>query len=135
MSTEYEDMRGAGELDWTGLYSRIPTTSMDPAVGSKHDSGKPPMSLLPWTALREAAKVLDFGRKKYSAHNWRKGFDWSRLADADLRHLAAWLDGEDLDPETNLNHLAHHVCEALFLLEHALKNYGKDDRHKDASDS
>jgi len=100
-------------------------------AGAKHDAGKPPMSLLPWAALREVAKVLEFGRRKYSAHNWRKGFAWSRLADADIRHLDAWIDGENLDPETKLNHLAHHVCEGLFLLEHVLKNYGTDDRYKE----
>lgn len=63
------------------------------------------------------------------AHNWRQGFNWSRLYGAALRHLTAHLDGEDKDPESGLSHLAHLGCCVMFLLEHEAKGLGKDDRY------
>jgi hypothetical protein len=98
--------------------------------GIKHDDGKPRMGLLPTGPLREIAKVMTFGADKYGDHNWRGGFKWSRLTDAALRHLTAWNDGEDKDPESGLSHLAHVACCVLFLLEHEQKKLGNDDRYK-----
>ena len=99
--------------------------------GIKHDSNKPPWSLLPFDGLEEVVKVLGYGATKYDAHNWRNGFKYSRLSDAALRHLTSFIRGEDKDPETNLSHLAHAVCCLLFLLEHTQKGYGTDDRYID----
>lgn len=98
--------------------------------GVKHDQGKPPLGLLPTSALVEVAKVLAFGKEKYAAHNWRKGFDWSRLIDASLRHITSYNDGEDKDPESNLSHLAHAACCIMFLLEFEKYKLGNDDRYK-----
>jgi len=88
------------------------------------------MSLLPFDALEHVARVLTFGAKKYSAHNWRKGFDWERLEDAMLRHYLAYTRYEDLDPESGELHLAHMCCCALFLLAHQINGLGKDTRYK-----
>jgi hypothetical protein len=96
----------------------------------KKDAGKAPLGLLPSQPLTEIAKVLAFGAKKYEPHGWRKGMDWSRLYDAALRHLLAFKEGEDRDPESGELHLAHLGCCVLFLLEHQTKNLGKDDRYK-----
>lgn len=99
-------------------------------VAVKFDSSKIPLELLPPEALVEIAKVLAFGAKKYSAWNWAKGFAWSRLAGAALRHLFAWLGGEDKDPESGLSHLSHCACCLLFLISHELRGLGDDDRFK-----
>lgn len=98
-------------------------------AGSKHDAGKEPVGLIPREAVLAEARVLAFGAEKYAAHNWRKGMRWSRLGDAAMRHLLAWLDGEDNDPETGLPHLAHLRCCAGFLLAYAERGAGTDDRH------
>jgi Domain of unknown function (DUF5664) len=98
--------------------------------GVKADTGKPPVSLISRSAVLAEARVLDFGAKKYAAHNWRKGMKWSRLVDAMLRHALAYADGEDLDPETGLSHLAHLRCCAGFLIEYAERGLGEDDRYK-----
>lgn len=98
--------------------------------GLKYDNGKVPLELLPVEALTEIAKVLAFGAEKYGRHNWRKGMAWSRLVGAILRHLFAWVQGENKDPESGLSHLAHAGCDILFLLTYALNNSGTDDRHK-----
>jgi hypothetical protein len=100
----------------------------DEQGGKKSDTGKPPMALLSGAALAEVAKVLDFGQKKYDAWNWSKGFVWSRPASAALRHIFQWLGGEDKDSETGLSHLAHAMCELMFVLDFEVNKIGTDDR-------
>ena len=83
----------------------------------KHDEGKAQLSFLPLGPLSKIAEVLEFGAKKYSRSNWRKGCNHNRYMDAALRHLLAHNEGEDLDPESGLTHLAHAGCCILFLIE------------------
>ena len=85
--------------------------------GLKYDAGKAPLSLIPYSAQYQEALVLAFGAKKYDSWNWSKGMQWSRLIDAALRHIGAYADGQDLDPESQLNHLAHARCCLGFLLD------------------
>ena len=94
----------------------------------KHDDGKAPMSLLSKEALEQTAQVLAFGKQKYAAHNWRKGFAWSRPLSAALRHIMAFNDGEDKDPESGLSHLAHAMCCLMFVLEFEKTHKELDDR-------
>ena len=108
-----------------------PVAVADDAGGAvKADTGKAPISLVPRSAIVAEAEVLGFGAQKYAAHNWRKGMKWSRLGDAALRHLLAWIDGEDVDPETGLSHLAHLRCCAGFLIEYQAAGLGDDDRFR-----
>lgn len=100
--------------------------------GTKHDTGKHPWHLISVQAIDEMLLVLEFGSRKYAAHNWRKGFEWTRLVSAASRHLFAFLRGEDRDPETGLLHTAHLMCCAMFLTEHVLLKRGTDDRYKEA---
>jgi len=95
---------------------------------TKHDDGKPRADLLPPDALLEVAKVLDYGARKYAPRNWEKGLAWGRLSGALLRHLWAWMRGEERDLESGLPHLAHMACCALMLLASALRGVGEDDR-------
>jgi hypothetical protein len=56
------------------------------------------------------------GAKKYSPDNWKSVPDGKRrYYSAALRHLAAWREGEKLDPETGLPHLSHALCCLLFM--------------------
>lgn len=98
--------------------------------GIKYDGGKAPISLLSTEALNQIALVMDFGKRKYSAHNWRGGLAWSRVLDAALRHLLAFNAGEDLDPETKLSHLSHAGCCVMFLIEYLKTHPELDDRYK-----
>jgi hypothetical protein len=84
--------------------------------GMRFDAGKLPVELLPVDALEEVARVLEFGAKKYARRNWEKGIKFSRVVGPLLRHVFKWLRGEDNDPETGLNHMAHAACNALFLV-------------------
>jgi hypothetical protein len=98
--------------------------------GVKFDGDKPRMDLLDAYAIEQLSKVLTFGATKYAAHNWRKGIAKGRLIAAALRHLFAYLRGEDTDPETGLSHAAHAMCCCMFLLglEHRVD---LDDRYKE----
>lgn len=97
--------------------------------GTKHDSGKAPIDLVPTPFILAVADVLRFGALKYDAHNWRKGIRWSRVYAAIQRHLLAWNDGEDQDSESELPHLAHAACGLAFLITYAISHPDLDDRY------
>ncbi len=96
----------------------------------KFDGGKLPFHLLSTEAMNQTAAVLAFGAQKYAAHNWRKGFVWSRPLSAAMRHITAFNAGEDKDPESGLSHLAHAACCIMFLLEFEKTHKELDDRYK-----
>lgn len=95
----------------------------------KNDGDKPPLELIPYKPMREVAKVLHFGRQKYSAWNWAEGFKWSRLIGALERHMGEFKDGQNYDKESGLHTLAHVGCCWLFLFAHQLYGLGEDDRY------
>lgn len=96
----------------------------------KFDQDKLPLHLLSTEAMNQTAAVLKFGAQKYAEHNWRKGFTWSRPLSAAMRHLTAFNNGEDTDPESGLSHLAHAACCIMFLLEFEKTHKELDDRYK-----
>lgn len=118
----------------SGIASRTPHATHRDSRGDmsegfqKHDSGKSRPGLLPPEALLAVSRVMAHGAEKYEAHNWRKVDDRARYVDALLRHLLAYLAGEDEDPDSGLPTLAHVACNALFLLECSLCELGKDPR-------
>jgi hypothetical protein len=99
--------------------------------GTKHDSGKPRMELIPFEALEEVAKVYTFGADKYDEFNWRKGLTYNRLLGATLRHISKFINGTDCDKESNLNHLAHAISNLLMIISfHKDGRNDLDDRYK-----
>ena len=97
--------------------------------GIKADNGKPPCELLSPLAVLGTVVVLGFGARKYAANNWRKGLAWSRIIGAIMRHLFAFMMGEDLDPESGLPHVDHLGCEIMFLQELYRTRKDLDDRY------
>jgi hypothetical protein len=94
--------------------------SQDPNFtgGRKFDGGKLQYGLLPPLALREVVKVLTFGAEKYEPDNWKRVPDaHRRYFDAAQRHLWAYKEGEKIDPESGVNHLAHALCCIMFMLD------------------
>jgi hypothetical protein len=85
--------------------------------------------ILAMPGLCSVAAVGDFGSNKYSRYNYKAGMPWMKLGGSCTRHLASWLKGKDLDPESKLPHLAHLAYDALMLLDYALSKKGKDDRY------
>ena len=89
---------------------------------TKHDAGKPQLSLNPIEALELMSQALAYGAKKYGRSNFKKGHAFSRTLDAAMRHLAAIASGEFTDAESGNPHLAHALA-SLAMLAHAMKHH------------
>lgn len=98
----------------------------------KHDTGKLPLDLIDPDAIEGLAAVLQFGAKKYEAHNWRQGFRYSRLLAAMLRHIFAIMRGQYLDSESGLPHIDHVGCCWMFLSNMMKTRPDLDDLQKNA---
>lgn len=112
------------------VYEIVNETINVDGKGKRFDTGKPKFSLIPPYPHQQIAKVLTMGAEKYEDRNWEKGMKWTRCIDSLERHLNAFKSGEDLDPESNLEHMAHLAVNAMFLIEY-MKTYRQgDDRSK-----
>lgn len=96
--------------------------------GIRFDAGKLRFDLLPPDALSELVAVYTDGAAKYSPRNWEKGMSWGRCLGALLRHVFAWMRGEQNDPESGHHHLAHAAWGCLALITYERHNIGTDDR-------
>lgn len=76
----------------------------------------------------EAARVFEYGRRKYNDWNWAKGMSWSVPLGCAVRHLLAILESEHLDPESGLPHRGHVLCNLLMLLTYRQTFLEGDDR-------
>jgi hypothetical protein len=101
---------------------------------NKSDKDKLRMSLYPIEVIDEDLKVLEFGAKRYGEYNWRKGMAWTRLWDAMWRHLRAVREGEFVDPDSGLSHLAHARVSAAFLFEYIRLGIGVNDLRGNVED-
>ena len=99
----------------------------------RKNSGKAPLSMVLEAnhALTGAAQVMAFGAKKYARGNWHKGLPHTEVADCLIRHLSAYLSGEDLDPESGLPHVDHVLCNAVFLAQLVRTHPELDDRSEE----
>lgn len=98
--------------------------------GDRFNKGKPKWSLVPQSALLPMVEVLEFGAKKYDAHNWKKGLSVVEMCESLKRHLDAFMEGEDCDPESTLHHIGHIQCNAMFLAWMIKNKPELDDRYK-----
>ena len=91
---------------------------------------KTPLSLIPSYAMEQTAWVHKLGAEKYGLFNWRDtGVCASTYVNAIMRHLNAWRDGETLDPESGISHLAHIACSCNILMDADHCNKLQDDRN------
>lgn len=81
--------------------------------GRKNDAGKPRLDLLPPRAILAIGEVMTYGAAKYGANNWQ-GVEPERYIAALLRHLLAYMDGQERDGESGLPHLWHALTNAAF---------------------
>ena len=100
----------------------------DPKTGGEKGSKLACFSHMPAGALHELAEHYGKGARKYSAHNFRKGYKWSLSFDAMMRHAWAWQGGEDIDEETGSNHMTAVAWHALALLSFIQEHPEMDDR-------
>lgn len=99
---------------------------------AKHlDEGKVNLQyVLVFKGLDDVARVGEFGAKKYGQFNYMAGASYMRFLGSCSRHLSAYIRGEDIDPESGSNHLAHLIFDCLMLLEWHYRKVGTDDRFK-----
>lgn len=85
----------------------------------RFNEGKARLSLLLDAphAVEGVVEVLEYGCKKYSRSNWKKGLNHTEVIDSMLRHISSYLKGEDVDKESGLPHVDHVATNAIFLSE------------------
>lgn len=100
----------------------------------RYNNGKPQLSynILCPKALEVEARVWEYGAKKYSRGNWLKGQSVMSSTDSLIRHLTAFIAGENDDPETGIPHVGHIITCAKILANGYLNHPDKfDDRPQD----
>ena len=100
----------------------------DPATGAQKGRKGAELGALDPRALLRVAEVAGFGARKYARFNFARGYAWSLSFDALQRHLLTWADGQEIDDESGLPHLAHAAWHCLALLTFAERDRGTDDR-------
>ena len=92
-------------------------------------NGKIPMHLWPSTATAMGSLALLYGARLYGRSNWREaGVRASIYVSACQRHLAAWFEGEDNDPDSGLPHLGHALACLAILVDAQAAGKLTDDR-------
>lgn len=90
---------------------------------------KPPLANIPSGALVPVCLVHQHGHDKHGPYNWRETpIHLMTYAHAIQRHLAAWIDGEDMDPESGLPHMAHIAAGCNVVLDAIAHGKFLDDR-------
>lgn len=89
---------------------------------------KPAMSSVPTAALVHLMRGMADGRRKYGLLNWRSNKVSALIYyDAAMRHLMAWVDGEQNARDSGVHHLGHAMsCLAIILDAEATGNLVDD---------
>lgn len=99
----------------------------DPKQGA--GDAKVPFAALPFAVLTELAVAHGEGALKYGRHNWRGGEVLaSTYYAAAFRHLTAWIEGEDTDPDSGLSHLVKAMASLGVLRDAQMHGTMNDDR-------
>lgn len=92
-------------------------------------SDKLPLHLWPETATVMGCLGLLDGALKYGRANFREiGVRASIYVDACRRHLTAWFEGEDFDPDSGLPHMAHALACLAIIVDARAAGKLNDDR-------
>jgi hypothetical protein len=105
---------------------RTKDTNPKDAVGIR----KAPISTVSGAVITEMGLAMLEGARKYGRHNYRAiGVRASVYHDAVWRHLLAWWDfGQDIDPDSGLNHITKAIAGLMVLRDSMLMNNWVDDR-------
>ena len=89
---------------------------------------KVPLHTVPSNVLMEVGLAMLEGGK-YGEYNYRSvGVQGSVYYDAAMRHLSAWWNGEDIDPDSGLPHLAKAMASIVVLRDGIFNGKFNDDR-------
>jgi hypothetical protein len=108
---------------------------VSPTGSLRKNSGKPQLSYIDPEFLLGMAQVLTIGSKKYSPMNWAKGNYYTVPYDSAMRHIFAFMKGEEFDKES-LEHHLYHAAVNLYFMWYYSKHYPElDDRHFKTSEN
>lgn len=97
--------------------------------------GRVPFSTIPGPVLGELAVALAEGAMKYGRHNYRAaGGRASTYYDAAFRHLLAWWEGEDIDPDSGVSHIVKAMAGLVILRDCQMRGSLNDDRPPGSAD-
>ena len=90
---------------------------------------KVPLHLVPPVAIAYMGMALKEGAKKYGPYNWRENnVEVMTYIGAAMRHIGAYVDGEDTDPESGNPHLSHALASLAILVDAVEGNTAIDNR-------
>mgnify|MGYP001588609325 CR=1 FL=1 len=101
---------------------------VDPITGGEKGQRLARFDLIPPAALIALAEHFGVGATKYEDRNWERGYPWSLSFAALQRHILAFWNGEDLDPETRSHHAIAAMWHCAVLFTFSTKGLGTDDR-------
>jgi len=85
--------------------------------------------LIPTAPLYEVGLAMFEGARKYGSHNYRAiGTRATVYYNAARRHMDAWLEGEDIDPDSGIHHLMKAVACFMVLRDSMIMGNFEDDR-------
>jgi len=106
-----------------------PDLTKDSNPKSGFGDAKPGTECIPNTVMYELGLALLEGALKYGRHNWRReGVRFSTYYNACRRHLDAWWEGEDIDPESGLPHLVKALACLVVVRDCEIMEMTTDDR-------
>lgn len=90
---------------------------------------KSPLSTIPTQVLHETGLAMLEGALKYSKFNYRvAGVRYSVYYDAVQRHLSAFNEGQDNDPDSDISHITKAIAGLIVLRDGMLNDKWEDDR-------
>lgn len=132
--SEYEltlaPRKDIAEQEIDGDYVRGGEVRTVSSTGAEKGTKAERFDLLPVEALATVARHYAVGAEKYSAHNWRKGYEWSKSYAALQRHAGLFWGGQDNDEEMGTPHMAAVAFHALSLLTFMDEQRAFDDRYR-----
>lgn len=85
--------------------------------------------VVPAQVIWEVGVGMLEGALKYGRHNYRaSGVRASVYVDAAKGHIDAWVEGQDLDPDTGLSHITKAICSLVVLRDAEMNDFLVDDR-------
>lgn len=112
---------------FNGMKLEVESEGVNPK--QQYGDRKVPLHLVPAPAMVAIAMGLKEGARKYGAYNWRSlPVEAETYVGAALRHLMAWQDGEDIDPDSGNPHLFHAMASLAILVDSIEGGNVKDNR-------
>jgi hypothetical protein len=90
---------------------------------------KTPMHCVSARVLMELGLAMMEGGRKYGTHNYRAmGVRGSVYYDATMRHMMAWWEGQDTDPDSGVSHIVKAIAGLVVMRDSMLMQNFEDDR-------